>query len=172
MPKSKKKKHSKKKHSERTHSKKKHSGVKKDRKNHKCHVNYEPCKKVPEPLVVENMECLKKFWEEGKYKCIAKFLPGISSKYPNGFLEKGIYNISHKDKYRIHNSFIGNRYVEKENKIPMNRYVNFMRNHEGHIIGHDTSSLGTNSNSYLTKCTPTKIEEFHETNSEAFGQNI
>ena len=114
----------------------------------------------------------EKFWEEGKYKRIAKFLPGISSKYPNGFFEKGIYNITHKDKYRIHNSLTSHRYVKNEKSIPINHDVNFMRNHKGHIIIHHTNSLGTNSNSYLTKCSPTKIEEFHETNSEAFGKNI
>jgi Na+-transporting methylmalonyl-CoA/oxaloacetate decarboxylase gamma subunit len=142
-----------------------------DSKNRNCHVNYEPCKKVPEPLVAENKECLKNFWEKGKYKHIVNFFPGASSKYPNGYIERGIYNITHKDKYRIHMSLTSHRYIKNE-KIPFNFDKNYIRNYKGHIIVNDVNSLGTNSNGYLTKCSPTEIEELLETESEAFGKNM
>ena len=158
--------------SERKHSKKKHYEVKKDKKNHKCHVNYESCNKVPEPLDVENMDCLKNFWEEGKYKHILNFFPSITLKYPNGYIEKSYGNITHKDNYRINMSLIGDRYIKNEKRIPINFDLNYIRNHKGQIIRNYINSLGANSNGYLTKCTPTEIEEFYESNSEAFGKNI
>ena len=109
------KKHSKKNHSKKKLSKKKHSGVKKDEKSHKCHVNYEPCNKVPEPLVVKNMDCLKKFWDERNYKYTLNFFfQGISSKYPNGYSGKGYGKITHKDNYRIHMSITSYRYIKNK----------------------------------------------------------
>ena len=42
-----------------------------DGKNNTCHVNYEPCYNVSEPLVVGNIDCLKNWEEDEKTRPIS-----------------------------------------------------------------------------------------------------
>ena len=137
-----------------------------------CDVKHEPCDVKPTPLILDNFQQLKDFLEEGNYSYNLHDKRTHSKKYPNGYMEKGSINITHKSK-RIDILFKGNRYLNDGNQIiPINNHFYYTHNFKNNVISHFTNSLGANGNGYLIKFDANEIIFLWESNSESIGKDI